>query len=539
MLSYLKEGNVMLRINNIKLDIGHAEEKLLEKISKTLKVSLKDVKSYIIRKKSIDARKNTEIKYIYCVDVAVEQEEKILKKAKNANISKVKEEGYVFPEKGDLQLKERPVIVGAGPAGLFCAYMLAEQGYCPLIIERGERVEERTETIKNFWQGAALNPESNVQFGEGGAGTFSDGKLNTLVKEKAFRNRKVLEVFVQMGADPSILYINKPHIGTDVLKNVIRNMRNKIIQMGGEFSFHSKVTDLIIEDGKVQGVVINHEKKIQTSVVVLAIGHSARDTFAMIKEKKLSMEQKSFAVGFRIEHPQKMVNQDQYGTFADKLGAADYKVTYKSDNGRGVYSFCMCPGGYVVNASSEEKHLAVNGMSYHDRAGENANSAIVVTVTPEDFGSNDVLAGVEFQRKLERAAYIQGNGKIPVQLFGDFEANRVSRELGEVAPQTKGNWIFGNLRGIFTEDMNHSIIQGIHGFARQLEGFDRKDAILLGVESRTSSPVRILRDDKTYESNISGIYPCGEGAGYAGGITSAGMDGIRTAEKIAEKYKAM
>lgn len=539
MLSYLKEGNVMLRINNIKLDIGHTEEELLEKISKTLKISPKAVKLYNIRKKSIDARKNTEIKYIYCVDVSVEQEEKILKKAKNANISKVQEEGYVFPQKGNLELKERPVIVGAGPAGLFCAYMLAEQGYHPLIIERGEKVEQRTETIEKFWQGAALNPESNVQFGEGGAGTFSDGKLNTLVKEKGFRNRKVLEIFVQMGADPSILYVNKPHIGTDVLKKVIQNMRNEIIRMGGEFCFHSKVTDLIIEDGKVQAVVINHEEKMETSVVVLAIGHSARDTFAMIKEKKLSMEQKSFAVGFRIEHPQKMVNQDQYGTFADKLGAADYKVTYKGDNGRGVYSFCMCPGGYVVNASSEEKHLAINGMSYHARAGENANSAIVVTVTPEDFGSNDVLAGVEFQRKLECAAYQQGNGQIPVQLFGDFEANRVSRELGEIAPQTKGNWTFGNLREILTEDMNHSIIQGIHGFARQLEGFDRKDAILLGVESRTSSPVRILRDDKTYESNISGIYPCGEGAGYAGGITSAGMDGIRTAEKIAEKYKAM
>lgn len=539
MLSYLKEGNVMLRINNIKLDIEHTEEELIEKIAKTLKLSSKAIKSYRIRKKSIDARKNTEIKYIYCVDVVVEQEEKIVKKAKNANISMVREEGYVFPEKGELELKERPVIVGAGPAGLFCAYMLAEHGYRPLIVERGEKVEERTETIEKFWQGATLNTESNVQFGEGGAGTFSDGKLNTLVKEKGFRNRKVLEVFVQMGAAPSILYVNKPHIGTDVLKKVIQNMRNEIIRMGGEFSFHSKVTDLIIEAGKIQAVIINDERKIETSVVVLAIGHSARDTFAMIKEKNLSMEQKSFAVGFRIEHPQKMVNQDQYGSFADKLGAADYKVTYKGDSGRGVYSFCMCPGGYVVNASSETEHLAVNGMSYHARAGENANSAIVVTVTPEDFGSKDVLGGVEFQRKLERAAYVQGNGKIPVQLFGDFEENRISVGLGEVVPQTKGNWTFGNLREILTEDMNHAIMQGIHGFAKQLTGFDRKDAVLLGVESRTSSPVRILRNAETYESNISGIYPCGEGAGYAGGITSAGMDGIRTAEKIAEKYKAM
>lgn len=529
----------MLRINNIKLKIEHTEEELIEKLLQALKIQKKDLKSYTIRKRSVDARKKDDVKYIYCIDALVNQEGKVCKKAKSPNILKIEKEQYIFPKMGEEPLKERPVIVGAGPAGLFCAYMLAEHGYRPIIVERGEKVEERTKSVEKFWADGTLCLDSNVQFGEGGAGTFSDGKLNTLVKEKAFRNRKVLEVFVKMGADPSILYINKPHIGTDVLKEVVKNMRNEIIRMGGEFYFQSKMTDMTVEDGRVQEIIINNEKKIRTNVLVLAIGHSARDTFSLIKEKQLYMEQKSFAVGFRMEHPQNMINDNQYGKYAKQLGAADYKVTYTAESGRGVYSFCMCPGGYVVNASSEKERLAVNGMSYHARAGENANSAIVVTVNPADFGGSDVLAGVEFQRRIEGAAYRQGQGKIPVQLFGDFEENKVSKRLGDVSPQTKGSWEFGNLREILTEDMNRSIIQGIHGFGKQISGFDRKDAILLGVESRTSSPVRILRNSDTYESNVLGIYPCGEGAGYAGGITSAAMDGIRIAEKIAEKYKAL
>jgi uncharacterized FAD-dependent dehydrogenase len=428
------------------------------------------------------------------------------------------------------------VIVGAGPAGLFCAYMLAEQGYKPLVIERGEMVEERTKTIDHFWKTNELCADSNVQFGEGGAGTFSDGKLNTLVKEKAFRNRKVLETFVKMGADSSILYVNKPHIGTDVLKNVIQNMRKEIIRLGGEFRFQTKLTDFQIEQGKITSITLNGTEKINTTVLVLAIGHSARDTFALLKEKNMTMHPKPFAVGFRVEHPQTLINEARYGINADKLGAADYKVTHTAANGRGVYSFCMCPGGYVVNASSEQEHLAVNGMSYNKRDGKNANSAIVVTVAPEDFGGTDVLSGVEFQRKLEQAAFRIGKGNIPVQLLEDFQQNRESKQLGNVEPQTKGSWSFGNLRDILTEEINQSIIEGMHSFGKQIAGFDRPDTILLGIESRTSSPVRIVRDDETYLSNIEGIYPYGEGAGYAGGITSAGMDGIRTAEKIAEKY---
>lgn len=527
----------MLRINNLKLNIGHTEEELLEKIVRSLKISRKELKSYTIRKRSIDARKKEDIKYIYCIDAAVQTETKVLKKAKNTNISMIKEkERYVFPKHGTERLKERPVIVGAGPAGLFCAYMLAEQGYRPLVLERGEMVEERTKTIAHFWKTNELRTDSNVQFGEGGAGTFSDGKLNTLVKEKAFRNRKVLETFAKMGADSSILYVNKPHIGTDVLKNVIQNMRKEIIKLGGEFRFQSKLTDFQTEQGKIISITVNETERIYTNVLVLAIGHSARDTFALLKRKSITMIPKPFAVGFRVEHPQTLINQARYGNSANKLGAADYKVTHTTANGRGVYSFCMCPGGYVVNASSEREHLAVNGMSYHKRDGNNANSAIVVTVTPEDFGSNDVLSGVAFQRRLEQAAFRIGKGNIPVQLFGDFEQNRESKQLGNIEPQTKGNWSFGNLRDILTKDINCSIIEGMHSFGKQIEGFDRPDTVLSGIESRTSSPVRIVRDDETYLSNIEGIYPCGEGAGYAGGITSAGMDGIRTAEKIAEKY---
>lgn len=526
----------MLRINNIKLNLDHSQQQLQEKIAKALKIKVADIKSYTIRKRSIDARRKNEVKYIYCVDVTVASEHKVYHRAKNQNVTLCEKETYHFPESGSRKMHHRPVIIGAGPAGLFCGYLLAEHGYAPLIIERGQTVEERTKTIEKFWKEGILDTESNVQFGEGGAGTFSDGKLNTLVKDKGGRNRKVLEIFVEMGADPSILYVNKPHVGTDVLKNVIQNMRSKIEQMGGEFLFQCKMTDIQIEEGKVTSITINGQEKIPVRLLVLAIGHSARDTFSLLKEKHMNMEPKPFAVGFRIQHPQKMISKTQYGDFADALEAADYKVTYTTKAGRGVYSFCMCPGGYVVNASSEEGKLAVNGMSYHDRAGENANSAIVVTITPEDFGSDDVLAGVEFQRRIESAAYKAGEGNIPVQLFGDFEKNRVSTELGEVTPQTKGNWQFANLRQILKEELNQQIVEGIHGFSRQIENFDRYDAVLCGIESRTSSPVRITRDNDTYLSNVAGIYPCGEGAGYAGGITSAAMDGIRTAEKIAMEY---
>lgn len=426
----------------------------------------------------------------------------------------------------------RPVIVGSGPAGLFCAYYLIQAGLKPIVLERGDDVEHRLARVEDFWNGGTLDPESNVQFGEGGAGTFSDGKLNTLVKDPAGRNREVLDIFVRAGAPDEIRYVQKPHLGTDLLITIVKNLRSMIESSGGEVRFRSKVTDLDIRNGRITGITVNGEEKIETDTVVLAIGHSARDTFFLLKEKGLSMEAKSFAVGLRAEHPQQLINQYQYGLKEhDRLGAANYKLTHKGKNGRGVYSFCMCPGGYVVNASSEEKRLAVNGMSYQDRGSQNANSALIVTVTAEDFPGKDVLAGLEFQRKLEEKAYELGKGSIPVQLFGDFKNNQKSTAFKEILPCMKGSSSFANLRELLPEVLNETLIEGITAFGKIIPGFSRDDMVLSGVESRTSSPVRINRD-AGFQCEIRGIYPCGEGAGFAGGITSAAMDGLKTGEAI-------
>ncbi len=387
-----------------------------------------------------------------------------------------------------------------------------------------------------------LNPDTNVQFGEGGAGTFSDGKLNTLVKDVKGRNQKVLDIFIRHGAPEAISYQAKPHIGTDILKQVIRNMRRQIEAWGGSYLFDTCVTDLHFSNENLQSLACRNQTtgkcyNIETTLAVLAIGHSARDTFAMLENRGFQMEAKSFAVGLRVEHPQTMINDAQYGKEAALvLEAAPYKVTANLENGRGVYSFCMCPGGYVVNASSEEGQIAVNGMSYSKRDGKNANSAIIVTVTPEDFPGDGALAGVRFQRNLERKAYELGSGKVPQQLFGDFELGKLSERYGSFTSEIKGQHTFGALHELFSEEIKESFCQGMHQFARKLKGFDREDAILSGVESRTSSPVRIVRDE-AFESNRNGVYPCGEGAGYAGGIMSAAMDGMKIAEAIAQKYK--
>ena len=532
----------MIRISQIKLPVEHGEPALLQAAARELKVASEKIEKLTIQKKSIDARKKP-ICYVYTVDVKLKGEEKLLKKLHNRNVSKTEKKRYHFPEPGNEMLEHRPVIVGTGPAGLFCGLMLARAGYRPILLERGEAARKRKETVDRFWNGGALAPNSNVQFGEGGAGTFSDGKLNTLVKDPAGRGRLVLQTFVQAGAPEEILYWNKPHLGTDVLISVVEHIRKEIESLGGEVRFGTQLTDIDIRDGRVRGVYTkcNDVPKqeaayLETEVLVLAIGHSARDTFAMLKDRAVPMERKAFAVGVRIEHPQDMINVSQYGEgYPKALPTAAYKVTRKVSGDRGVYSFCMCPGGYVVNASSEEGGLAVNGMSYQARDSRNANSAMIVTVTPEDFGSDDILAGVEFQRKLERAAYELGGGKVPVQLFGDFCQNIPTTTLGEVEPCIKGQYTFANVRNIFPAELSSALEEGIHGCEKLIRGFDRPDAVLSGVESRTSSPVRIMRDE-TFESEIRGLYPCGEGAGYAGGITSAAMDGLKIAEAIAKKY---
>ncbi|MDD3414005.1 MAG: NAD(P)-binding protein [Lachnospiraceae bacterium] len=537
----------MIQINQIKCELEFHEEKLKQKVAKILKVEDKKIISFQILRKSIDARKKDKILFIYSVLVELEEEDKFFKKNRDKNICMVQKAEYTLPENGTVEIENRPVVIGSGPAGLFCAYLLANKGFCPIVFERGEDVEERKRTVEHFFETGELNQESNVQFGEGGAGTFSDGKLNTQVKDSSGRISYVLKTFIQFGAKEEILYDAKPHVGTDVLSDVVKAMRNEIIRLGGEIRFQSKVTDFKIINGEIKGIMINGKNEIIANHVFLAIGHSARDTFEILYENHVEMEPKSFAIGVRIQHPQKMINRDQYGEdYADKLPAAPYKLTAKSKNNRGVYSFCMCPGGYVVDASSEENRLAINGMSYSGRDGKNANSAIVVSVTPDDYieelnregvlyQKESPFIGVYFQKILEERAYCAGKGKIPIQLFGDFKKNQESSKFGEVEPEMKGHYEFANLNTIFPESIHESIIEAMEKFGYNLKGFDREDAILAAVESRTSSPVRINRNENG-QSNVIGLYPVGEGAGYAGGIISAAVDGIRAAELLIQEY---
>ena len=530
------EGEVMIRITQLKLPVDHRQEQLRKKIARILKCG-EDTFSYEIVRQSLDARHKDDKKFVYTVDVSTPAEKKMLRKNRDKNVTFFEKKEYCFPKPGEEVLKNPPVVVGSGPAGLFCAWYLARAGYRPLVLERGQEAQKRKETVDRFWKDGILDPESNVQFGEGGAGTFSDGKLNTLVKDPNGRNHEVLKRFVEAGAPQEIVYQQKPHLGTDVLIGIVETMRHQIEEMGGSFRFESKVTDLCMENGRLCALEINDKEKIPAEVCVLALGHSARDTFSMIHRRGIFMQPKSFAVGLRIEHPQKMINMDLYGEEENEaLGAASYKVTHTCENGRGVYSFCMCPGGYVVNASSEEGMLAVNGMSYQARDSKNANSALIVTVSPEDFPEEGVLGGITFQRNLEKEAWELGQGRIPVQLFEDFKEHRKSTEFGEVVPQMKGAYVLADVRSILPKEIGDSIEEGVTAFGRKIKGFDRPDALLSGIESRTSSPVRIVRDRQGC-ANIEGIYPCGEGAGYAGGITSAAMDGIKTAEFICEKFK--
>lgn len=565
----------MIRINQIKLPINYTEEMLEKKIYKILKAEKSDILSISIAKRSIDARKKPEIFYSITAEVEAKKEGMLVKRAKNNQVALAEKTEYCFPSPGEKLLAKRPVIIGSGPAGLFCAYMLAEHGYRPVVLERGEDVETRKQDVEAFWKSGVLKPNSNVQFGEGGAGTFSDGKLNTLIKDKDGKNKKVLSIFVENGAPEKILYDGKPHIGTDILMTVVKNMRERIKTWGGEFRFGNQVVDFEIKDEKLSALVVRTSEgenyTLETEHAVLAIGHSARDTFETLLKREVPMEAKSFAVGLRVEHPQELIQNAQYGETTENLPAAAYKLTAKTSYNRGVYSFCMCPGGYVVNASSEEGRTAVNGMSYSGRDGKNANSAIIVSVTPEDFDGEGPLAGIAFQRKLEKKAFQVGQGKVPVECYGDFKRevleqqqkqevtkqNRmdeqqkencqkadvrkktVSESLWEdFTPQIKGEYVFSKVSEILPEELNAAFVEGMEHFERIIPGFADDRVFLDGIESRTSSPVRIHRDE-TNQSKVRGIYPCGEGAGYAGGITSAAMDGMKIAEGIAREYKPL
>ncbi|TCO76492.1 NAD(P)/FAD-dependent oxidoreductase [Marinisporobacter balticus] len=529
----------MIRINEVKLSLDENQNILKEKIGKKLKVKPEEIIDYKIFRESIDARKNN-ISFVYTIDVMLKNEAHVLKK--NKEVKKSPRLTYEDVEAGDERLIHRPIIVGMGPAGMFAGLILSQRGYNPILLERGQDVDTRSKDIDHFWKMGKLNPASNVQFGEGGAGTFSDGKLTTRIKD--IRCRKVLEEFINAGAPKEISYVQKPHIGTDILKNVVKNMRKTIEDLGGEVRFGNKVTDFFIENGAIKGLEINGNDKIDAQEVILAIGHSARDTYENLHERGVKIRQKPFSIGVRIEHPQHVIDHAQYKEFAthQRLGAADYRLTYQTVKGRAVYTFCMCPGGSVVAAASEEKRLVTNGMSEYRRDQENANSALLVQVNTDDFGSDHPLAGVAFQRKWEQEAYLLGGSNFcaPVQLVGDFLRGEASCEIGAVKPSYLPNVKLANLEkclpGFVIESMKEAIVE----MDKKLKGFAMNDAVMTGVETRSSAPIRIERDVDTLESlNVEGLYPIGEGGGYAGGIVSASVDGIKVAEMIIKKYRSL
>lgn len=526
----------MIRVNNIHLDLNYDDIAVKKAVAKQLRVEQSCIKSCSIFRRSVDARKKDNIFFLTSVDVELSiNEEKVCRKCKNAMIAPK----YTY-EVNKYNGNVSPVIVGMGPAGLFAGLVLAQSGAKPIIIERGRDIDSRTNDVNKFWTSGVLNTASNVQFGEGGAGTFSDGKLNTGTKD--LRQRKVLEEFVKHGAPEEILYNAKPHIGTDRLKTTIKNIRQEIISLGGTVLFETKLTDINYKDNKIQSITVEKNSKseiIETDNVILAIGHSARDTFEMLCDLKMPIESKPFSVGARIEHLREKIDKSQYGKFAgnQNLGAANYKMNVHLDNGRGVYTFCMCPGGKVVNASSEEGMLCTNGMSEFSRDEVNSNAALLVGVSPDDFNSDSPLAGMYFQRELEHRAFEAGgkNYNAPVQRVDDFINNRKSHALGEVKPSIGPDYTFADLNAVLPGFICESMKQGVTAMGKKLAGFDDGDAVLTAVEARSSSPIRILRNNETLQSVlISGLYPCGEGAGYAGGIISAAVDGIKCAEKIIE-----
>jgi uncharacterized FAD-dependent dehydrogenase len=537
--------SVVLRLTEIKLPIDHHERELAAAILRRLGLRADQVVRHVIYRRGIDARKRDDISFIYTVDVEVTEEAAALKRLKNSrHVAPAPDISYHFVTQAPPNLASRPVIIGTGPCGLFAGLILAQMGFRPIILERGKAVRERTKDTFGLWRTGRLDPESNVQFGEGGAGTFSDGKLYSQIKDPKHHGRKVLDEFVKAGAPPQIMYVSKPHIGTFKLVGIVETMRATIESLGGEIRFQSRVDDLEIENGAMRGLVLSGGERIAATQVVLAVGHSARDTFAMLHRRGVFMEAKPFSVGFRIEHPQSLIDRCRYGNTAGHpmLGAADYKLVHHCKNGRSVYSFCMCPGGTVVAAASEPGRVVTNGMSQYSRNERNANAGIVVGVSPEDFPGfpADPLAGVAFQRQWESRAFELGGGnyEAPGQLVGDFLAGKPSTNFGEVVPSYTPGVKPCDLSTALPDYAIAAIREALRAFAKQVRAFDLKDAVLTGVETRTSSPIRITRGDSYESLSTRGLFPAGEGAGYAGGILSAAVDGIKVAEAVALRHRA-
>ncbi len=531
----------MLRLTEIKLPLDHTAADLQTAICKKLRIAPADLTSYSIFKRSYDARKKGAVTFVYILDIVTPKEKQLLQRfQKDAQVFPTPDTTYVYVAKAASCPEPRPIVIGTGPCGMFAGLLLAQMGFCPLILERGKMVLDRTRDTFGFWSKGKFNPESNAQFGEGGAGTFSDGKLYSRIKDANRQGRKVLTELVNAGADPEILFINKPHIGTYRLVKIVENIRNTITSLGGEIRFQSRVVDIDRRDGAVQGVVLADGEYIPSHHVVLAVGHSSRDTFAMLHQRGVYMEAKPFAIGFRVEHPQALIDQCRLGDQAGHplLGAADYSLVHHCQQGlgqgRSVYSFCMCPGGQVVAATSEPGRVVTNGMSQYERSGKNANSGIVVAINPEDFPGSP-LAGIDLQRSLEERAFELGgrNYKAPGQLIGDFLAQRPSTQLGTVKPSYKPGVELTDLSSSLPDYAIAAIREAIPVFDRQIKGFAMDDAILTGVETRTSSPLCIKRGADYQSINTQGLYPAGEGAGYAGGILSAAVDGIKVAEAVA------
>ncbi|TVP57217.1 MAG: hypothetical protein EA349_06965 [Halomonadaceae bacterium] len=530
----------MIRLTELSLPLDHSPQALCQAIVQRLNMDDAELLDFMVFKRSYDARKkNSEITFVYIIHLTASNEAQLLERfANDTQVRPAPDTHYTPVAKAPAGLTERPVVIGFGPCGLFAALLLAQMGFKPIVLERGRDVRRRTKDTWALWRKHTLTPESNVQFGEGGAGLFSDGKLYSQIKDPKFYGRKVMQEFVRAGAPEEILVVSKPHIGTFRLTGVVAAMRDEIIALGGEIRFESRVTELLIEGERVTGVVLADGEQIDSRYVVLGLGHSARDTFRMLHQKGVFIEPKPFAVGFRIEHPQSLVDRARLGKYAGhpELGAADYKLVHHARNGRAVYSFCMCPGGMVVAATSETGRVVTNGMSQYSRNERNANAGIVVGITPEKDFPGGVLAGLDLQEALESAAYTLGGSDYcaPAQLVGDFIRGTPSRELGAVVPSYQPGVKLVDLASALPEYAITAMREALPAFGRKIRGFDRDDAVLTGVETRTSSPIRITRQPDTLESmNIRGLYPAGEGAGYAGGILSAGVDGIKVAEALA------